>query len=70
MGPRYARANDHVVKIRLSETFTVSGASFAGFTAERICDAVVARFQRVGADSAGGDMAAPIAPVRVAVGVP
>ena len=31
-----------------SATFTVSGAAFSGFTEVQICNAVFARFQRVG----------------------
>ena len=33
-------------------TFVISGAAFAGFTEEQICNAIYVRFQRVGADSA------------------
>lgn len=37
-------------------TFTVSGAAFAGFTEEQICNAIFVRFQRVGADGEGSDV--------------
>jgi len=40
-------------------TFVVTGAAFAGFTEEEICDSIVVRFQRVGADGTLGDVALP-----------
>lgn len=40
-------------------TFVVSGAAFAGLTEDQICDSVVVRFQRVGAEGDLGDVALP-----------
>ena len=44
-----------------SATFVVSGAAFAGSTEGQICDSIVVRFQRVGADGSLGDVALPAA---------
>lgn len=44
-------------------TFIVSGAAFAGFTEEQICNAIYVRFQRVGADGEGSDVGTPGTPV-------
>lgn len=41
-------------------TFVVSGAGFAGHTEDGICDSIVLRFQHVGADGLGGDVAVAI----------
>ena len=46
-----------------SLTFTVSGAAFAGFTEAQICNAILVRFQRVGANGQGSDVAVPGNPV-------
>ena len=44
-------------------SFVVSGAAFAGFTEEQICNAIFVRFQRVGADGEGSDVGTPGTPV-------
>ncbi len=44
-------------------TFVISGAAFAGFTEEQICNAIYVRFQRVGADGEGSDVGTPGTPV-------
>jgi len=44
-------------------TFTVSGAAFAGFTEEQICEAVFVRFQRVGANGELSDVGTPGEPM-------
>lgn len=44
-------------------SFTVSAAAFAGFTEEQICNAILVRFQRVGADGEGSDVGVPGDPV-------
>ncbi len=44
-------------------TFIVSGAAFAGFTEEQICNAIFIRFQRVGEDGEGSDVGIPTDPV-------
>ena len=43
-----------------SASFVVSGAAFAGFTEEQICDSIFVRFQRVGADGEGSDVGVPV----------
>lgn len=40
-------------------TFVISGAGFAGLTEEQICNAVLVRFQRVGANGEGSDVGVP-----------
>jgi hypothetical protein len=40
-------------------TFVVSGAAFAGFTEEQICNAIFVRFQSVGANGQGSDVGTP-----------
>jgi hypothetical protein len=44
-----------------SASFTVSGAAFAGFTEEQICNAIFVRFQNVPAEgnSGGSDVGVP-----------
>ena len=44
-------------------TFTVSGAAFAGFTEEQICNAIFVRFQRVGEDGQASDVGVPGEPI-------
>jgi hypothetical protein len=44
-------------------TFTVSGAAFAGFTEEQICNAVYVRFQQVGPNGDLSDVGTPGTPV-------
>lgn len=44
-------------------TFTVSGAAFAGFTEEQICNAIFVRFQRVGEDGELSDVGVPGEPI-------
>lgn len=44
-------------------TFTISGAAFAGFTEEQICNAIFVRFQRVGEDGEGSDVGTPGEPI-------
>lgn len=44
-------------------TFTVSGAGFAGFTEEQICNAIFVRFQQVGANGDLSDVGTPGDPV-------
>ena len=44
-------------------TFVISGAAFAGFTEEQICNAIYVRFQSVGADGEGSDVGTPGTPV-------
>lgn len=44
-------------------TFTVSGAAFAGFTEEQICNAIYVRFQSVGANGQGSDVGRPGEPI-------
>ncbi|MGH9960941.1 MAG: PEP-CTERM sorting domain-containing protein [Pyrinomonadaceae bacterium] len=39
--------------------FVVSGAAFAGFTEEQICNAIFVRFQRVGEDGEDSDVGRP-----------
>lgn len=48
-----------------SASFTVSGAAFAGFTEEQICNAIFVRFQNVpgAAGSGGSDVGVPGEPV-------
>jgi hypothetical protein len=48
-----------------SASFTVSGAAFAGFTEEQICNAIFVRFQNVPleANSGGSDVGSPGNPV-------
>ena len=48
-----------------SASFTVSGAAFAGFTEQQICDAILVRFQNVplAANSGGSDVGVPGNPV-------
>ena len=46
-----------------SATFVVSGAAFAGLTEEQICNAILVRFQRVGANGRDSDVAVPGNPV-------
>src|SRR5688572_18810940 len=48
-----------------SASFTVSGAAFAGFTEEQICNAILVRFQNVpvAAGSGGSDVGAPGNPI-------
>ena len=48
-----------------SASFTVSGAAFAGFTEEQICNAIFARFQNVplSAGGEGSDVAVPGQPI-------
>ena len=46
-----------------SLTFTVSGAGFAGLTEAQICNAILVRFQRVGANGQLSDVATPGNPV-------
>src|SRR5688572_11643877 len=48
-----------------SASFTVSGAAFAGFTEEQICNAIFVRFQNVpvAAGSGGSDVGAPGNPI-------
>src|ERR671919_366300 len=48
-----------------SASFTVSGAAFAGFTAEQICNAIFVRFQNVppAGGSEGSDVGVPGEPV-------
>ena len=38
-----------------SASFTVSGAAFAGFTEEQICNAIFVRFQNVPLNAPGGE---------------
>lgn len=40
-------------------TFTISGAAFAGFTEEQICNAIFVRFQQVGEDGELSDVGVP-----------
>ena len=47
------------INVGQSATFTVSGAAFAGFTEDQICEAIYVRFQRVGADGEGSDVGVP-----------
>ena len=42
-----------------SASFLVSGAAFAGFTEEQICESIFVRFQRVGADGEDSDVGVP-----------
>lgn len=42
-----------------SASFTVSGAAFAGFTEEQICNAIFVRFQAVGTDGEDSDVGVP-----------
>ena len=44
-----------------SASFTVSGAAFAGFTEEQICNAILVRFQNVpeAGGSGGSDVGSP-----------
>ncbi len=44
-------------------SFIVSGAAFAGFTEEQICNAIFVRFQRVGSDGDLSDVGVPGDPV-------
>lgn len=44
-------------------TFVISGAAFAGFTEEQICNAIYVRFQRVGATGQLSDVGTPGTPV-------
>ncbi|HEX7174010.1 MAG TPA: PEP-CTERM sorting domain-containing protein [Pyrinomonadaceae bacterium] len=44
-------------------TFVVSGAAFAGFTEQQICEAMYVRFQRVGANGEGSDVGRPADPM-------
>jgi hypothetical protein len=44
-------------------TFVISGAAFAGFTEEQICNAIYVRFQRVGANGQDSDVGTPGTPV-------
>ena len=44
-------------------TFVISGAAFAGFTEQQICNAILVRFQRVGANGQGSDVGTPGTPV-------
>ena len=44
-------------------TFVISGSAFAGFTEQQICNAILVRFQRVGADGQGSDVGTPGTPV-------
>jgi hypothetical protein len=48
-----------------SASFTVSGAAFAGFTEEEICNAIFVRFQNVPeeAGSGGSDVGVPGEPI-------
>ncbi|MGI8734486.1 MAG: cistern family PEP-CTERM protein [Pyrinomonadaceae bacterium] len=46
-----------------SLTFIVSGAPFAGMTEEQICNSIVVRFQRVGANGEGSDVGTPGTPI-------
>ena len=48
-----------------SASFTVSGAAFAGFTEEQICNAILVRFQNVplAGGSGGSDVGAPGNPI-------
>ena len=46
-----------------SLTFIVSGAGFAGLTEEQICNSILVRFQRVGANGEGSDVGTPGTPV-------
>lgn len=43
-------------------TFTVSGAAFAGFTEEQICNAIFVRFQQVGPDGQLSDVGTTAVP--------
>lgn len=44
-------------------TFVISGAAFSGFTEQQICNAILVRFQRVGATGQGSDVGTPGNPV-------
>ena len=44
-------------------TFVISGSAFTGFTEQQICNAILVRFQRVGADGQGSDVGTPGTPV-------
>lgn len=44
-------------------SFSVSGAAFAGFTEEQICNAIFVRFQRVGPDGELSDVGVPGEPI-------
>ena len=44
-------------------TFVISGAAFTGFTEQQICNAILVRFQRVGANGQGSDVGTPGNPV-------
>jgi len=46
-----------------SLTLSVSGSAFAGLTEAQICQTILVRFQRVGADGEGSDVATPSQPV-------
>ncbi len=46
-----------------SVTFTVTGAAFSGFTEAQICNAILVRFQRVGANGQGSDVGIPGTPI-------
>ena len=51
------------INVGQEASFIVSGAAFAGFTEEQICNAIYVRFQRVGADGEGSDVGTPGTPV-------
>lgn len=51
------------INVGQEATFVVSGAAFAGFTEEQICNAIYVRFQRVGANGEGSDVGTPGTPI-------